>query len=192
MTATVSDHSSKGRPLLRVGDLARATGKTVRAIHLYEELGLLRPSARSAGGFRLYEPSAAARVRWIDLLHGLGFSLQEMREVLLKWWGAERAPDAMDELRHLFTRKLDETRAAIERHRQLEGELVEALGYLGTCQDCHLEATTAACIRCGRDHGTAHEPALVEGLIQAEPTATRHGPAPPPRAPFVRVEDLDA
>src|SRR5262245_44283821 len=72
--------------LLRIGDLARLSGKTVRAIHLYEELGLLRPATRSSGGFRLYEPGAVERVRWIDLLHGMGFSLQEMGQLLRDWW----------------------------------------------------------------------------------------------------------
>src|SRR5438477_11023915 len=95
--------------LLRIGDLARLTGKTVRAIHLYEELGLLRPATRSRGGFRLYEPAAVDRVRWIDLLHGLGFSLQEMGDLLQAWWRAEIGPRAMEQLRELFERKLDET-----------------------------------------------------------------------------------
>src|SRR6266567_566912 len=89
--------------LIRIGDLARQTGKSVRAIHLYEELGLLLPTTRSSGGFRLYEASAVERVKWIDLLHGLGFSLQEMRDVLRSWWGAGLGPRAMDELRALFT-----------------------------------------------------------------------------------------
>src|ERR1043166_716016 len=70
-----------GSHYLRVGDLARQTGKTVRAIHLYEEMGLLEPATRSSGGFRLYHPEAIERVRWIDLLHGLGISLQETREM---------------------------------------------------------------------------------------------------------------
>src|ERR1700740_633657 len=96
-----------GRPqLLRVGDLARATGKTVRAIHLYEEMGLLRPSTRSSGGYRLYGAVAIERVRWIELLHGLGFSLQEMADVLRRWWSADRGPEAMADLRALFERKL--------------------------------------------------------------------------------------
>ena len=43
--------------LLKVGELARRTGKTARAIHLYEELGLLTPAVRSKGGFRLYSPA---------------------------------------------------------------------------------------------------------------------------------------
>src|SRR5512136_812835 len=91
--------------LLRVGDLARLTGKTVRAIHLYEELGLLRPATRSSGGFRLYESAAVDRMRWIDLLHSMGFSLQEMAELLRSWWSTDLGPDAMERLRELFLRK---------------------------------------------------------------------------------------
>ncbi|MEO7113867.1 MAG: MerR family DNA-binding transcriptional regulator, partial [Polyangiaceae bacterium] len=44
--------------LMQVGDLARESGKTVRAIHLYEELELLRPAARSKGRYRLYTKDA--------------------------------------------------------------------------------------------------------------------------------------
>src|SRR5262245_65916369 len=106
---------SQGR-LMRVGELARATGKTVRAIHLHEELGLRKPQTRSSGGFRLYHECAVDRVRWIDLLHGLGFSLPEMRSVLEKWWSADIGPAAMDELRDLFQRKLEQTRDAMRMH----------------------------------------------------------------------------
>src|SRR5947209_7637254 len=54
--------------LLQVGDLAKQSGKTVRAIHLYEELGLLRPHARSKGRYRLFSADAVTRVRWIGKL----------------------------------------------------------------------------------------------------------------------------
>ena len=47
---------------MRVGELAKAVGKTVRAMHLYEELGLLEPAARSEGGFRLYGSDAVDRI----------------------------------------------------------------------------------------------------------------------------------
>ncbi|HEU5074349.1 MAG TPA: MerR family DNA-binding transcriptional regulator, partial [Polyangiaceae bacterium] len=49
--------------LMQVGELAKATGKTVRAIHLYEELGLLRPANRSKGRYRLFSADAELRVR---------------------------------------------------------------------------------------------------------------------------------
>lgn len=173
------------KELLRVGDLARLTGKTVRAIHLYEELGLLIPTTRSSGGFRLYEPVAAERVRWIDLLHGLGFSLQEMREVLLKWWGSERGTEAMAELHELFTRKLEETRAAVRRHQELERELIEGLAYLETCRECGSEGSVRTCVNCQEDHGDAGSPALVAGLKTSAEAVRR-----PAKPAIVRVEDI--
>ena len=132
----ISGGNGNDESLIRIGDLARLTGKTVRAIHLYEELGLLKPATRSSGGFRLYESRAVDRVRWIELLHGMGFSLHEMKEVLEAWWKAELGPDAMSRLRGLFQTKLRETREAVERHKQIERELLEGLAYLETCKVC--------------------------------------------------------
>ena len=50
--------SKDDKKLLRVGELAQACGKSVRAIHLYEELGLVTPEERSQGGFRLFNQMA--------------------------------------------------------------------------------------------------------------------------------------
>jgi DNA-binding transcriptional MerR regulator len=168
--------NSESAQLLRIGDLARQTGKTVRAIHLYEELGLLRPATRSSGGFRLYERSVVERVRWIDLLHGMGFSLHEMSELLRSWWSSDLGPDAMERLRGLFARKLEETRAAVARYQQLERELTEGLAYLETCRECATPAVKVnGCVRCGQDHGMPHEPALVAGITSAPDRARRAG-----------------
>jgi len=172
--------------LLRIGDLARLSGKTVRAIHLYEELGLLRPATRSSGGFRLYESGAVGRLRWIDLLHGLGFSLHDMRDLLESWWGAELGPEAMARLRTLFQRKLAETREAVLLHQQLERELTEGLAYLETCGTCESTAAVQGCVRCTQDHGMKEEPALLAGITSA-PDASRKASRPG----FVRVEDIE-
>src|SRR5262245_25406992 len=53
-TESVGDGELGEGELLQVGDLAKLSGKTVRAIHLYEDLGLLRPIDRSKGRFRLF------------------------------------------------------------------------------------------------------------------------------------------
>ena len=178
--------STSSSARLRVGDLARRTGKTVRAIHLYEEMGLLLPASRSSGGFRLYDPNAVDRVRWIEMLHTLGFSLHEMRDVLRDWWGAERGPQAMERLRVLFERKLAETREAIGRHQQLERELEQGLAYLKTCGCCETDETTVGCVQCGRDHEVA-EPALLSGItvrpdIDTKPRSNR--------SDFVPLQDI--
>ncbi|HST02276.1 MAG TPA: MerR family transcriptional regulator [Usitatibacter sp.] len=172
--------------LFKIGDLARQTGKTVRALHLYEELGLLSPASRTHGGFRLYEPRAAERVRWIDLLHGLGFSLQEMRQLLEGWWNAELGPEAMGRLRRLFESKLEETREAVKRHQQLERELEDGLAYLEACRECKTPATAVeGCVHCRQDHGMREEPALLAGITSSSGPMRRPG-----REAFVRVEEI--
>jgi DNA-binding transcriptional MerR regulator len=97
------DVAAKELILLKVGELAKRTGKTVRAIHLYEELGLLQPSVRSKGGFRLYSLRAAKRIEWIQKLQDLGFSLTEIKAFLRDWEDSETAPKAMDRIREIFS-----------------------------------------------------------------------------------------
>ena len=175
-------------PLLKVGDLARRTGKTVRAIRLYEEIGLLTPSTRSSGGFRLYDAAAVDRVKWIELLHTAGFSLHEIRDVLRSWWDAELGAEAMERLRALFEAKLTETREAIHRHQRLERELEDGLAYLQTCRGCGVQETAVGCVHCGLDHGMSGEPALVAGITSHNERASR---PPARRGAFVPLQEID-
>ena len=78
--------------LMRVGELAKAVGKTVRAMHLYEELGLLEPRARSEGGFRLYGPEAVDRIHWIVKLQAIGFTLAEIQGFVTRLPGRRTRP----------------------------------------------------------------------------------------------------
>src|SRR5580704_2031672 len=71
--------------LMQIGDLARDCGKTVRAIHLYEELDLLKPAARSKGRYRLYGSDALVRIRWIGKLQEMGFSLTDIQTIVKEW-----------------------------------------------------------------------------------------------------------
>ena len=66
----------------KVGALARATGLTVRTLHYYDQIGLLQPSARLAGGHRLYDATDAARLYRIIRLRQLGFPLSQVADVL--------------------------------------------------------------------------------------------------------------
>ena len=63
--------------LLRIGEVARASGLTVRTLHHYDEIGLLVPSARSDAGYRLYGPAELQRLRTLrELLerHDVGLA----------------------------------------------------------------------------------------------------------------------
>lgn len=149
---------------LRVGDVARLTGKTVRALHLYEELGLLEPTLRSKGGFRLYSGDAIRRVRWITRLQDIGFSLPEIRDLLHDWKASSSAPTAMHRVHDLYRRKREETRLQVEKLRGLLGELEQSLAYLETCTSCEPERVVAACSACDRHDCDTHPPVLVAGF----------------------------
>jgi MerR family transcriptional regulator, repressor of the yfmOP operon len=69
--------------LLRIQEVAAATGLTQRSIRYYEEMGLLRPAARSRGDYRLYDASDVERLRFIRALRDdAGFSLAEIGVLL--------------------------------------------------------------------------------------------------------------
>nr|WP_216217710.1 MerR family transcriptional regulator [Amycolatopsis aidingensis] len=67
---------------MQIGEVAERTGLSLRTIRYYEEVGLVRPSARSQGGFRLYTDPDVARLLLIKRMKPLGFQLEEMRELL--------------------------------------------------------------------------------------------------------------
>jgi DNA-binding transcriptional MerR regulator len=156
-----------GKPI-RVGELARRTGKTVRALHLYEELDLLHPVHRSKGGFRLYAPSSVARVQWIGKLQDAGFSLQELKmfvqSVAMPTGVSEPAASSMGRVREVFAQRLAEIRAQMSRLSQLESDLVESLEYLESCRGCSRVEHTG-CGNCGEPgHAGKSQPLLVAGL----------------------------
>ena len=68
--------------LLQIGQVAERTGLSLRTIRFYEENGLVPPTGRTGGGFRLYGEDAVARLGVIKRMKPLGFSLEEMRELL--------------------------------------------------------------------------------------------------------------
>jgi DNA-binding transcriptional MerR regulator len=67
---------------MRIGEVAERTGLSLRTIRHYEEVGLVAPSARSKGGFRLYTDADVERLMVIRRMKPLDFSLEEMRDLL--------------------------------------------------------------------------------------------------------------
>jgi DNA-binding transcriptional MerR regulator len=71
-----------GTGLFTIGELARATGLTVRTIRYWSDEGALPPVTRSAGGYRLYDAASVARLELIRTLRELGLGLDDVRGVL--------------------------------------------------------------------------------------------------------------
>lgn len=151
--------------LLRVGELAKAVGKTVRAMHLYEELGLVEPAARSEGGFRLYGPDAVDRIRWIVKLQAIGFTLAEIQGFVHDFRQAGSGRLATDRVRSVFRGKLAEIRDQMAQLQGIEKDLHEALAYLDSCQSCSSDFAPTECGVCGHNgHHRDKAPGLFVGL----------------------------
>lgn len=108
-------------PLWRVGELADATGVSVRTLHHYDAIGLLAPSCRDRAGRRRYDADGIRRLHRITTLRALGLSLADIRRVL---------DDAAIDLVELMRRQLDvaeQRLAATERLRRTLSGVLAAL-----------------------------------------------------------------
>lgn len=151
--------------LMRVGELARVVGKTVRAMHLYEELHLLEPAARSEGGFRLYGADAIDRIHWIAKLQAIGFTLAEIQGFVADFRGAGTGRAATDRARAVFADKLAAVREQMTQLKIIENDLLEAVAYLDSCTSCSTEFTPSECGVCGHHgHSRGDAPRLFVGL----------------------------
>jgi DNA-binding transcriptional MerR regulator len=107
--------------LLRIQEAAAEAGLTARSVRYYEEVGLLRPAARSEGDYRLYDESDLERLRFIKgLRDDAGFSLAEIAQLLEDEAARERGHAAF----HATTDKAERRRILLERlasyDRQIE------------------------------------------------------------------------
>ncbi len=105
---------------MQIGEIAARTELSLRTIRHYEETGLVIPSARSQGGFRLYTETDVARLVVIRRMKPLGFTLEQMRDLL----------DATDRLDGGDALDDGECEALLERvrtYRQAAAEQVEKL-----------------------------------------------------------------
>ena len=148
MTATNEPVTAEGvtARLLRIQEVAAETGLTTRAIRYYEEVGLLRPAARSGGDYRLYDASDLERLQYIKNLRDVaGFSIAEIEglledeDVRARNRAAYQATDDPAERRRLLAENLERVehqvttlRAKIDRLEEMVGDAEERRGRLRT------------------------------------------------------------
>lgn len=152
-------------PLLKIGELAKRTGKTVRALHFYEEKGILSPASRSDGGFRLYSLESARRVELIDKLQSIGMTLPEIQSALSRFENSETGRSAAQSFRMELIRRRKELDEEIDKLTRLRREFSETVDYLAYCaHSCVKEAGTSKCDRCGHAESEGSPPSLLSGL----------------------------
>ena len=137
--------------LMRIGELAERTGLSLPTIRHYDETGLLSPSARTAGNFRLYSEVEYEKLMVIRRMKPLGFSVEEMRQLLVVVDGLRR-PEGVtgSERSDLVERLRDFIRDATERRDRLQRTLDRADEFIGV-----LRREEAAGLQAAGDAGLA-------------------------------------
>lgn len=106
---------------MKVGELARRTGVSVRTLHHYDEIGLLSPERRTAAGHRLYGRPEVERLQRIVSLRRLGLSLDEIAACL------ERPEYSLEGVLEMHLARLDEEVDRTRRLRDLVARLRDRL-----------------------------------------------------------------
>lgn len=119
---------------MRIGTVAERTGLSLRTLRHWDEVGLVTPSGRTDGGFRLYTDTDVDRILLVRRMKPLGFSLDEMRDLLdvvhRLAAGETTDPDGADLRARLdeFTTTARARRADLARKLDMADELIALLG----------------------------------------------------------------
>lgn len=126
---------------LRTGEVARAAGVNVQTLRYYERRGLLAEPVRTYGGHRAYPPEAVTTLRVIKAAQRLGFTLNEVAELLEV--GRHHHGRPRPGLQERARVKLDEVEARIADLQAIRSALSEAID--AGCDDLGTCAETACC-----------------------------------------------
>lgn len=137
---------------MNIGEASQASGVSAKMIRYYEQIGLIRPSARTDNNYRVYGADDVHVLRFIKRARSLGFSLEETEKLLALWQDRARESAAVKAV-------------AVEHIADLERRIAEMQGMVKTLK--HL----AHC--CGGD-GRPDCPILEDLAGHAEPPATGH------------------
>jgi DNA-binding transcriptional MerR regulator len=106
--------------VMQIGEVAARVGLSLRTIRHYDQVGLVVPSERSVGGFRLYSEADVERLSFIKTLRPLDFTLEQMRD-LLDTIDAVAADDGTDRER------TEQLRGRLAMYRAAADSRIEAL-----------------------------------------------------------------
>lgn len=102
-----------------IGQVSRQTDVNIETIRYYERIGILPEPARTDGGHRLYEPDHINRLRFVRRSRALGFSLEEVRELLGLVDGTEPTCDQINDIATTHLADIGEKIADLRRMEKI-------------------------------------------------------------------------
>ena len=110
--------------LMNIGEAARASGASAKMIRHYEQLGLMKRTRRTAGGYRLYDESDVHTLRFIRRSRDLGFSMADVSRLLGLWQNRRRASAEVRRIAQAHVVDLDRRIAEMQTLRRTLQHLV--------------------------------------------------------------------
>ncbi len=161
----------------RIAEVAERTGFSAPTLRYYEEIGLLRPAARTPAGYRIYDDRAIERLRFVARAKRLGCTLEEIADLADAWERDDCAP-VQHRLRGLVAGKLVDVEARLGELLAFQAELRAAAAVLegapldGPCDEtCGCVAEPIACTI--RDDEVDDRIAVIERLRAAATSVER-------------------
>jgi MerR family transcriptional regulator, copper efflux regulator len=108
---------------MNIGEVAGITGLPAKTIRYYEEIGLIRPK-RGANGYRAFRESDAHKLNFLGRARGLGFSIEECRDLLALWEDEGRASADVRAIAEGHLQRIEVKIAELSAMRKTLGDLV--------------------------------------------------------------------
>lgn len=116
--------SGKAAGLLKIGDIAAASGVAVSTIRFYERAGLLRPAGRAENNYRYYDEASVQRLRFIRAAQASGFALEDISKLLDL---SDEPHPCCHEVQNLIEHRLADVDRKLRQMRHLQRVLARAL-----------------------------------------------------------------
>ncbi len=160
-----SARTDKSPELLRIGEVARRTGVTLRTVRYYQSLGLIQAATRTRGGLHLYRSEALDRIRFIRDLRSLNLSLAMIRRIFDRHQDARTGAEGARNLSAALARTLPEVEKTLRQYRELRRHMKQAMEILKTCARC-TKRPRRDCSTCGHLTRRTRVPAYIRALAR--------------------------
>jgi len=131
--------------MLKIGDVAKKTNMTLRALRYYEEIGLIGSEVRTKGNFRLYNPTVLNRISLINSLKKLGYSLEEIKVIIGDSQSLETNVTVINETLDILKLKKNTILSKMNELQNMMDEVEGSMKTLEECITCRLENINDRC-----------------------------------------------
>jgi MerR family copper efflux transcriptional regulator len=123
---------------MRIGEVATKSEVSVQTLRYYERRGLLPPQSRKASGYRRYDAEAILRVRFIRRAQDLGFTLEEIGDLLQLWSDSAKSCKAVEHRAATTLSRIDDKIHQLEKMRDGLAHYVTACHNRDSIDECPL------------------------------------------------------